>query len=379
MSLFGQYRLDTLFRLVIKELFSLKADPIMLVLVVYSFTLAIYMVSTGASTEVKDLAVAIVDEDHSALSRQIEEAIRPPLFKPPVELTAAEADPAMNAGEYVLVVQIPPNFESDLVAGKPATLLVEVDATAMAQAGNGSSYLQQVITNEIEKFLLRRPGTSSSNVDFVLRSKFNPNLDPVWFSGVMQIMNNITQLTLILAGAALIREREHGTIEHLLVMPVTPGEITLSKIVANGMVIVVAAGLSLVFVVHGWLGVPLIGSVPLFLLGTAVYTLSIASLGILLGTFAMTMGQFGLLAIPTLVVLMLLSGGTTPLESMPVWLQYTMKTVSPAPHFVSFAQSVLYRGASLSIVWPQLLSCLVLGLIYYAISLSRFRTVLLKG
>jgi ABC-2 type transport system permease protein len=170
----------------------------------------------------------------------------------------------------------------------------------------------KVISNEISVFSEGRFASSSTDVDFVVRAKFNPNLDPVWFSAVMQVMNSIAMLTLILSGAALIRERERGTIEHLLVMPVTPGEITLSKIIANGMVIVVAAGLSLIFVVQWLLGVPIAGSLVLFLFGTAVYTLSIASLGILLGTFATSMGQFGLLAIPTLVVLMLLSGGMTP-------------------------------------------------------------------
>jgi ABC-2 type transport system permease protein len=379
MSIFGRYRLDTLYRLIIKELYSIKADPIMLVLVVYSFTVAIYMVSTGASTEIKNLAVGFVDEDRSALSRQIADAIVPPLFKPAVALTPNQVDPAMNAGQFVFVVQVPPNFEADLTAGKEVTILLEVDATAMAQAGNGSAYLQKVISNEISVFSEGRFASASTNVDFVVRAKFNPNLDPVWFSAVMQVMNNIAMLTLILSGAALIRERERGTVEHLLVMPVTPGEITLSKIIANGMVIVVAAGLSLIFVVQWLLGVPIAGSLVLFLFGTAVYTLSIASLGILLGTFATSMGQFGLLAIPTLVVLMLLSGGMTPMESMPVWLQYTMKAISPAPHFVSFAQAVLYRGAGISVVWPQLLTFLALGTVYYAISLRRFRAVLLKG
>jgi len=379
MSIFGRYRLDTLYRLIIKELYSIKADPIMLVLVVYSFTIAIYMVSTGASTEIKNLAVGFVDEDRSSLSRQIGDAIVPPLFQRAVALTPNQVDPAMNAGQFVFVVQVPPNFEADLTAGKEATILLEVDATAMAQAGNGSAYLQKVISNEISVFSEGRFASSSTDVDFVVRAKFNPNLDPVWFSAVMQVMNSIAMLTLILSGAALIRERERGTIEHLLVMPVTPGEITLSKIIANGMVIVVAAGLSLIFVVQWLLGVPIAGSLVLFLFGTAVYTLSIASLGILLGTFATSMGQFGLLAIPTLVVLMLLSGGMTPMESMPVWLQYTMKAISPAPHFVSFAQAVLYRGAGISVVWPQLLTFLALGTVYYAISLRRFRAVLLKG
>jgi ABC-2 type transport system permease protein len=207
----------------------------------------------------------------------------------------------------------------------------------------------------------------------VIRTRFNPNLESSWFTSVMQVINNITMLTVILTGAALIREREQGTIEHLLVMPLVPIEIMLSKILANGLVILVAAGLSLVVVVGGWLRVPIAGSLTLFLFGTALYAFTVAALGIMLGTIATTMGQLGLLAMPVLIVMQLLSGGSTPMESMPLWLQYLMRTISPTPHFVSFSQAVLYRGAGVSIVWSELLVVLLIGAVYFAFSLSRFR------
>src|SRR5690606_9634256 len=155
-------------------------------------------------------------------------------------------------------------------------------------------------------------------------ASFNPTLASAWFTSVMQVINNVTILTVILTGAALIREREHGTVEHLLVMPVTPVEIMLAKILANGLVIVVAASLSLIFVVEGLLAVPIAGSIPLFLAGALLYQFSVAALGILIATFSTSMAQFGLLAIPVLIGLNLLSGSTTPMESMPEWLQYVM-------------------------------------------------------
>jgi ABC-2 type transport system permease protein len=203
--------------------------------------------------------------------------------------------------------------------------------------------------------------------------RFNPNLDAFWFTSVNQVINMITLLTVLLTGAALIREREQGTIEHLLVMPLVPIEIMLSKILANGLIILVAAGLSLVFVVGWWLRVPIAGSLTLFLAGTALYALSVAALGIMLGTIATTMGQLGLLAMPVLVVMQLLSGGSTPMESMPLWLQYVMRTVSPTPHFVSFSQAVLYRGAGVSMVWRECLVILVIGAVYFIFARSRFR------
>jgi ABC-2 type transport system permease protein len=185
-------------------------------------------------------------------------------------------------------------------------------------------------------------------------------------------------LTVILTGAALIREREQGTVEHLLVMPVVPAEIMLSKILANGMVVLAAAELSLLLVVQWWLQVPIAGSTLLFLGGSCFYVFTVAALGIVLGTIASTMGQFGLLAIPVLLVVMLLSGSTTPMESMPVGLQYLMKLISPTPHFVIFAQDVLYRGADLSIVWPEILATGIIGAVYFGFGLRRFRRVIFE-
>ena len=191
----------------------------------------------------------------------------------------------------------------------------------------------------------------------------------------MQIINNLTILAIVLSGAAVIREREHGTLEHLLVMPVTSSEIMLAKIWANGLVIVLAAVLSLQFVVKGLLGVPVAGSIVLFALGSAVYLFAVTAMGITLSTVATTMPQFGLLSIPVFVVMNLLSGGTTPLESMPPALQ-NMVQVLPSTHFVKFAQAVLYRGAGVEIVWPQLLATAGIGAALFAFGLAEFRAVL---
>ncbi|WP_112663451.1 ABC transporter permease [Microvirga flavescens] len=370
-----RYHLMNIFRLGIKELRSLKADPVLLVLIVYTFTFAIYAVATGARFEVDHAAVAIVDEDRSGLSRRIQDALLEPLFKRPVEIASSEIDPAMNAGQYVFVIEIPPRFEQDLISGRTPSIQINVDATAMTQAGNGAVYLNSIILQEVATYLQQRQLEASLPINVVLHAKFNPNLKSEWFTSVMQVINNITILSIILSGAALIREREHGTIEHLLVMPVTPLEIMLSKILANGLVIVTAASLSLLVIVERLLGVPIAGSIPLFIAGAIIYQFSVAALGILLATYTNSMAQFGLLAIPVLVVMNLLSGSTTPMESMPVWLQNVMQ-LTPSPHFVSFAQAVLYRGAGVPIVWPDMAALVIIGVAYFAVAALRFRRVM---
>ena len=212
-------------------------------------------------------------------------------------------------------------------------------------------------------------------INLAIRAKFNPNGDLRWFTSVMQVINNITILSVLLTGAALIREREHGTVEHLMVMPVRPLEIMLAKIWANGLVILAAAILSLSLIVRWLLGVPTAGSIPLFITGAVICEFSVTALGILLASFSASMPQFGLLALPVLVVLNLLSGSTTPMENIPVWLRNVMQ-VSPETHFVAFSQAVLYREPGLDIVWPELLALIAIGAIFFMVSLLRFRKVL---
>ncbi|MDZ5454492.1 ABC transporter permease [Labrys sp. ZIDIC5] len=369
-------RLTAIWRLGIKELFSLKADPVLVALILYTFTFAVYTVATGATFEVKNASVAVVDEDRSALSFRLRDALLKPFFEEPVVIDADEVDRTMNAGRFVFVVEIPPNFERDALAGRHPSVQLNIDATAMSQAGNGASYIQAIIYEEARKAL--PSADNPAPIDLVVRAKFNPNLQSAWFTAVMQVINNVTMLAVILTGAALIREREHGTIEHLLVMPVTPFEIMLAKIWANALVIVVAASLSLLIVVERLLGVPVAGSLCLFVGASIVYLFSVTALGILISTVSTSMAQFGLLVMPILIVMNLLSGSTTPMESMPEWLQTAMQ-FTPSPHFVSLSQAILYRGADLTIVWPQLVALTVIGVVFLFIASIRFRKALLAA
>lgn len=367
--------IKNIYRLGLKELNSLRRDPVLIFLLFFTMTVAVYTVATNVKTEVRNASIAIVDEDRSDLSRQIRSAFLMPYFKSPVPIGLEQIDAVMDAGLFAFVIDIPPGFQSDVLAGRRPLLQVNVDATAMTLAGNGAAYIQNIVNGQLVNFVGRTDGTPALPVTLTMRTKFNPNLDSSWFMSVMQIVSNITMLSLILSGAAVIRERERGTIEHLLVMPVTPGEIMIAKIWANGLAIILVVTLSLFAVVQGVLGVVINGSIPLFLLGTAFFLYAMTALGIVLSTFARTMPQFGLLAIPFFVVMMMLSGGTTPLENMPTALQYVMQ-VAPSTHFTRFAQSVAFRGAGLEIVWPQLAAIAAIGTILFIFALIRFRATM---
>ncbi len=287
--------IENIFWLGTKELRSFLRDYVLLTFVVYAFSLQIMAQANSFSQEVHNAAVAVVDEDHSELSDRISRAFLPPYFQHAHAIAERDVVPLMDAGKYTFVVDIPPNFERDVLGGRNPAVQLNVDATVMVQGGLGAGYAQQVITTEIQDFLSRAEGGPLSTVNLDVRVVFNPNVTTSWFTSVMGIINNVSMLAIILAGAAIVREREHGTMDHLLVMPLTPFEIAMSKVWANGLVITVAVGLALYFVVRTLLGVPIAGSIPLFLLGVAVYLFFACAIGIFIGTVARSMPQLGLL------------------------------------------------------------------------------------
>ena len=364
--------LENIFWLGIKELRSLLGDVVMVVFVVYAFTLAIYVQATGTSTEVNNASIAFVDEDRSALSKELFNAFYPPRFKFPEMISAGEVERDMDRGLFMFVVAIPPQFEHDLRAGRNPDVQVNVDATAMGQASIGAGYIRNIVNDRIRTYLRRTEVTAPQPVNLVIRKLFNPNSISSWFKSVVAIINQITLLTVVLTGAAVIREREHGTLEHLLVMPLTAFEIAMAKVWANSLVILVATAGSLYFIVDMALKVPFAGSVVLWFIGVVLYLFFATALGLFLGTISRSMAQFALLIILVALVLMLLSGGSTPVESQPRWLQY-LTYLLPARHFVSFSQVIIYRGGGMSAVWRQFLMVSAIGLGFFVYSLSLFR------
>ena len=364
--------LANIYDLGVKELWSLWRDPMMLVLIVYVFTASVYTRATSMPETLHNAPIAIVDEDNSALSQRVASAFYPPQFTPPAMIDYGRVDPGMDAGQYTFALVIPPNFQRDVLARRSPALQLNVDATRMSQAFTGSGYIQQIAIGEVNEFVKRYRGAEPLPVDLALRARFNPSLDKAWFGSVVQIINHITLLSIILTGAALIREREHGTIEHLLVMPVTPAQIMLSKVWSMGLVVLVASALSVNVVVRGLIGVPIEGSLPLFFAGAALCLFATTSLGIFLATLARNMPQFGMLMVLVLIPLQLLSGSMTPRESMPQLVQDIM-LASPTTHFVELAQAILYRGAGIGVVWKPFLALALIGSVLFALALTRFR------
>lgn len=362
-------------RLGVKELWSLARDPIMLVLIAFCFSISIYTTATAIPETLNKASLAIVDEDDSPLSLRLRSAFYPPNFLSPELVNMAEGDIGMDKGKYIYILNIPPNFQQDVLAGRSPDIQLNVDATRMSQAFAGSGFIQQIVMDEVGEFLRGYRATEAYQVSLNMRFRFNPNLTRSWFGAMAEIINQITMLAIILTGAALIREREHGTIEHLLVMPVTPAEIMISKVLSMGLVVLLSSALSLLLVVEWLLAVPIEGAISLFLAGAALHLFAVTSMGIFLATLARSMPQFGMLLILVLIPMLMLSGGSTPRESMPEAVQKIM-LLAPTTHFVELGQAILFRSAGLDIVWPSFLFLIALGSIFFYISLARFRSTI---
>ncbi len=366
-------RLANIFNLGVKELRSLRRDPIMAVLIIYSFTLAVIMAAQAMPETLHNAPIAIVDEDHSDLSNRIVDAFFPPLFQPPALINWSEMDAGMDAGRYTFALDIPPDFERDVLAGHHPRIQLNIDATRMTQAFTGNWYVQDHRQRRGQRLRPKaQAGSPRCRSSSICGSSSTPTSTGPGIPEVTELINQITLLSIVLTGAALIREREHGTIEHLLVMPVTPFEIMISKVWSMGLVVIIASAFSIPVIIQGLLAIPVAGSVPLFLAGTALMLFATTSMGIFLATIARTMPQFGMLMLLVLLPLITLSGAYTPRESMPEIVQKIM-LIAPNTHFVMLAQAIFFRGAGIDIVWPQFLALFGIGAILFVLALVRFR------
>ena len=361
-----------------KELRSLFGDTILVIFIVMMFSTMVYNTATNATSDVRNANIGIVDYDRSPLTRQIVAALLPPQFAKPVYVHPNDTHDLLDKSQLTFVLEFPPNFQRDVLAGRAPEAQLLVDATAMTQAGMGSGYITQIFSREIQEFMgVKQQISQAMPVRAAVNLQYNPNNQSSWFMGAAMAGNNIMLITLVLVGAAVIRERERGTMEHLLVMPVTATEIVAAKILANGLVVSAAAVLSMKFVVGGAIGAHLAGSFALYALGVVLFMFSVASLSVMLATLAPTMPQYSLLMVPTYIVFMMFSGSTSPRANMPEMAQ-RLSEYWPSTQFAHFAQSVLFRGAGLETVWVQLVALSVAGAVFLGLALVRFRKMLEK-
>jgi ABC-2 type transport system permease protein len=367
--------------MLLKEFRQLAADWPIVLIILWGFFGGVYLSGHAGAVDLNNYPVVVLDLSHSAESRELVSRLRPPNFKIVASVHSdREVVDYLDAARASLAVIIPPGFARD-VQESHGRFQVISDGTQAQMAILAAAYIAQIAGQYGVQLYERRAGPSAGalavlpQVDARVRVSFNPSIEVAWFSSLFELFNMITMTSLLLTAAALVREKEHGTLEQLLVSPLRPGELFAAKIIPSVLVVLVLSPLSLFGIVHGLHGTPLRGSVLLFYAVTVLFVFSIASLGLALAVIARNLPQAMMLMMLTLWPMMFLSGAMSPPESMTTWLK-VLSLLSPLRYYLDFGFQVLFKGNGLAYVWHDLLGIVVLGSGLFAFAVWRFRRLL---
>ncbi|MGV8075307.1 MAG: ABC transporter permease [Syntrophobacteraceae bacterium] len=363
----------------VKELLQFSRDGALILFMIYAFTLDIYLAGSGVQIELHNAPTVVHDDDRSFLSRELVARFRPPSFDVKGEIGhGSEGIRLLDNDEAMLVLDIPPRFEESLLSGTPTAVQVQVDASNTVLGIFAASYSTQIISRFGFEVGMQRLGLDASglqNMPQVLeehRVWFNPNHDQTWFMSIAELLNIVTLFAILLPASAMVREKERGTVEQLLVTPLSPFQIMFPKVLSMAVVILAGTALSLFGILKPCFSVPCRGSLYLYFGITLLYVFATAGLGLFISTIARNLGQAGLLAITTYGPMIFLSGAWTPPEAMPEFLRLLM-LLSPLHYYIDASFGVLLKGADLSLLWDSVLGISVLGAVLFGLGMWRLR------
>lgn len=362
-----------------KELLQLLRDTPILIFFLFSFSLNIVMGGGRPGFELKNAVVHVLDHDKSATSREYVARFKPPFYVlHGVDGTPEASIQLLDRGDAMVTMDIPSGFEKSLQRGESTTVQMQVDTTYSSLGLLAASYAQQITGEFGMETLSDRMGlTAASKVSLpIIRDEqrvwFNPNQNNAWFFSISELLMMTTLLTILLSTAATAREKERGTIEQLLVSPLTPIQILLPKVLAMTFVVVLGSMVSVYGILIPVFHLPIKGSLPLFFALTALYGFTSSGLGLFIATVTRNLSQAGMLAIFTFVPIILFSGIHTPHEGMPRWL-HMIVLFNPLAHYIDATYSILLRGAGLDLIWDSVLAMALLGGAVFGFGVWRFR------
>jgi len=363
-----------------KELRQLARDRALFIYIIYIFTLDIVAAAGAINTELNQAAMLVHDADHSTASRELIYRFQPPYFK--LAGTVEDADQGLrqlDRGAAMLLLDIPQRFAETLQQGEQAaTVQLLIDTSKATPGFLASSYSARIVAGFSQEWTERkliRAGVDPRSLPAVedqRRIWYNPTLNEAWFGTISELLTMMTVACILLPAAAMVREKERGTVEQLLVAPLTPFQVMFSKMLAMMLVTLAGTAISLLGIMHPLFAVPIRGSLPLFFAVTALYAFTTAGLGLVAATFARNSAQVGMLAVLIVIPIVMLSGTRAPLESLPQWLRYLIN-ISPLRHFIEITYGILLRGTGLDILWGSILAMALLGSLLFALGLWRFR------
>jgi ABC-2 type transport system permease protein len=363
----------------VKELLQLLRDPVLLFVILYGFTADIYNAGSGVTLQLTNASMVVQDLDRSAASRELVSRFLPPEFNIGYPITRdSEAAQLLDDGDALLVLTIPSRFEHDLLAGHKTHVQMQIDATNSVLGFLAYSYGTQIIASYALEAGIQSAGLGAGAaslapvVDNRVRVWFNPNQNDAWFMSISELLNVITAFSILLPAAAMVREKERGTIEQLLVSPLTPIQVMLPKTLAMMLVIQLGIVISLLTVLVPVFHVPIQGSLPLFFCITTLYIINLSGLGLFIATVTRNLAQAAMLSILVLAPMIFLSGIWTPPEAMPAAVRALM-VFSPLYYYMDACYGILLKGADLRVLWDSVLGIVVLGCFTVGFGLWRFR------
>lgn len=362
-----------------KELLQLFRDIPLMGFLIYSFTLSVYVTGNGIQTQLKNAGLLVSDADQSVSSRELISRFHPPYFRFDGELSHPnDGLLRLDRGRSMMVLDIPVRFHEALIAGEPTGVQLLIDTTNSPQGLSAASYAARIVGQFSQELIMTRNGrtsSSSTTVPMILsdhRVWFNQDQNETWFESISHLLRMITIFAVLLPAAALVREKERGTVEQLLVSPLTPAQIMLPKVVAMTLVILGATAVALFGVMLPVFGVPVRGSMALLFFLTALFIVATAGIGVFASTVTKNQAQVGMMTLLVVAPMLLLSGIFTPLETMPVWVRYLM-ALSPLRYFIEIATGILLKGVGLEMLWSQTLAMAGLGGSLFGVGMWRFR------
>lgn len=370
------YRVGVMCR---KELVQFFRNWVLALFLLCSFTWIAYNNATAISRDLKNAQLIVIDNDRTASSRELIYRFRQPQFRLADQVASArQAMTKLDSGTATVVLDIPEQFEKNLFKGRHAKIQMQLDGADANRAYLTANYSGSIIQGLSQEVAVARSGilTNGAEKTPVIENEqrvwFSPNHEEILFNSIVELAKNVLLFSLLLPAAALAREKERGTVEQLLVSPLTPLQIMLGKTLPMTLIILSVSTLCLFVIIEGALQVDVRGSISLFLAITAMFSFAASSLGVLIASLTRSIGQVGIVAITLMPIMMMLSGSDTPPEMMPEALLPVMY-LSPMHHYLAAVIGILIKGATFSMIWDSVFFMALLGGIVFGISLARFR------
>lgn len=368
-----------LLSLIRKEFLQLFRDWMVIVLILYIFVEPV-LCGVSLFLDVKHMPLAVVDADRSQASRALITRLTTSEHFDLYAVLDSQAglEPLFDRGEVRMGLVIPTGFERDLSRGDTARAQVIADGSNANTAAVAIGYAGQIIGAHSRRIELQRMGvpeeTALTRLPLVvnrIRARYDPDLRFTNFVMVVMVAAVIPFLGVLLVAVSIVREKASGTMEQLMVTPLYPWELIAAKLVPLGIVKMIGLAVGIAITVWGF-DVPLRGSLGLYFILSTLAFIVAAGLGVAVGTVTNAMQQALLLGFFVIFPMMFLSGMMSPLENMPVALQW-LSLFNPLRYYVAITLGVFLKGVGLNVLWPQVVGLAVSGMIIFSASLVRFR------